>query len=42
MLCDYCGKSRAHYDHRLCTPAGEAQAEQDAADDPGPDAPEFL
>lgn len=41
-MCDYCGKANHLYDHRACTPAGEAQAEQDTADDPGPDAPEFL
>jgi len=26
-LCDWCGKSIAHYDHTGCTPAGEAAAE---------------
>lgn len=40
MLCDFCGKSRALYSHDGCSPDGERQAEQDAADDPGPDAPE--
>jgi hypothetical protein len=41
-MCDYCGKSATLYDHTTCHPAGEAQTERDAADDPGPDAPEFL
>lgn len=42
MLCDYCGKSTTLYDHTWCTPAGEAQAERDAIDDPGPDLPETI
>lgn len=42
MLCDYCGKPRTLYNHDGCNPEGEAQAEQDMADDPGPDAPEHL
>lgn len=42
MLCDYCGKPRTLYNHDSCTPEGEAQAEQDTANDPGPDAPEHL
>lgn len=42
MLCDYCGKSTALYGHATCTPAGEWQAEYDAADDPGPDVPELV
>lgn len=41
-LCTWCGKPGTYYNHDGCTPAGEAQAEQDTADDPGPDAPEFL
>lgn len=42
MLCDFCGKSRNAYNHDWCSPAAEAQAEEDMADDPGPDMPEHL
>ena len=42
MLCDYCGKSATLYDHAGCTPAGEWQADIDAASDPGPDVPELV
>lgn len=40
MLCDFCGKPTAFYNHTWCSPDGERQAEQDDADDPGPDTQE--